>query len=193
MSIINADLVKALDGNAPQYKEEGKEEFGALEGKDGAANSRIVDGNVERVITEINFGGQINPQITDTKVYSSGNIDIREYKSIEIVVRHGVKADNGVAVTIDASPEMERMGLLRYYDWENEEWIFGMTNSGEIASSGHIILPDQHQSYTLLSTHPKFYWLKNIDVARIRLKFKALSAPTNQGNFAAWLVGEKNV
>lgn len=45
MADINASLLKALDGSAPQYKRAGQQAFDPVEGSDGALHTKILDQN----------------------------------------------------------------------------------------------------------------------------------------------------
>jgi len=192
LTLINANLVRALDGNAPQYKKEGVEEFEPLEGKGGAPNFRVVDGHVEKEIIPITFGGERELVINDEKSYRSDNINIRTFSDIDVFVRNNVNS-GGAAVDfygrVDLTSSVDNMA---FYDWNTEEWVRSFISDNSLTGP-YVEIPNGLGILSLL-THPNFYWLKKSKLDMIRLRVRALKNPSGSNNtFEAWLVGEKNV
>lgn len=153
------------------------------------------DGDVRKDIIKLKFNGDDKPLVTDTTRFVSDIVDIRRYKSIDIFVRNKAQAWN-IEVGISAQLDSESgLGLIQFYDWENEVWVHQFIGDGQ-TGSGAVLIPFHNNTFISLSSHPNFYWLKKTEIPFIRLSFTATQVreyPTQDDTVEAWLVGEKNV
>jgi len=129
----------------------------------------------------VTLGGKTNSQFQGTGTLTSDPIDVSKYKNLSILVEN----DSGSPIWITVILRVRGQDRnITFYDWNTESWV------EHTQKSGTTFLPSKKFFVYDLSTHPNFYWLKDLNANEIKVRAIAENAENATGIFRVWLGGD---
>ena len=129
----------------------------------------------------VTLGGKTNSQFQGTGTLTSDPIDVSKYKNLSILVEN----DSGSPIWITVILRVRGQDRnITFYDWNTESWV------EHTQKSGTTFLPSKNFFVYDLSTHPNFYWLKDLNANEIKVRAIAENAENATGIFRVWLGGD---
>ena len=127
------------------------------------------------------FGGTTSPTFSTVNPIVSGLIDVSKMEDLNVYVAN----TTGVKVWLNVIFETENGQYnSMFYDWNTDTWkqTYLKVNAIELASASGAIYN--------LGSHPDMYWLKDLHVKAIRLRFVPEAVSTT-GQLRVWLGGKE--
>ena len=127
------------------------------------------------------LGGSTNSQFQGTEVLTSNPIDVSKQKNLSILVEN----DSGSAIWVTVVLKVRGQDKnITFYDWNTESWV------EHSRKSGTTFLPSKKYFVYDLSTHPNFYWLKDLNADEIKVRAIAEDVENATGAFRVWVGGD---
>ena len=129
----------------------------------------------------VTLGGKTNSQFEGTDTLTSNPIDVSKQKNLSILVEN----DSGSPIWITVVLRVRGSDRnITFYDWNTESWV------EHSQKSGTTFLPSKKYFVYDLSTHPNFYWLKDLNADEIKVRAVAEDVEKATGIFKVWLGGD---
>ena len=129
----------------------------------------------------VSFGGTTSPTFTTTSSIVSGVLDVSKMEDINIYVENATDVKVWLNVIIETD---EGQYNHKYYDWNTDTWKRPFLKSSPLELGA-----DKGFLYNL-GTHPDMYWLKDLHVKGIRLRFVPEAISTT-GSLKVWIGGKE--
>lgn len=129
----------------------------------------------------MSFGGSTSPTFTTTSPIISGLIDVSKMEDLNVYVENATDVKVWFNVIIETD---EGQYNHKYYDWNTDTWKRPFLKSLAIELGA-----DKGFLYNM-GTHPDMYWLKDLHVKAIRLRFVPEAVSTT-GQLRVWLGGKE--
>ena len=129
----------------------------------------------------ITLGGKTNSQFQGTDTLTSNPIDVSKQKNLSILVENDSGSPIWVTVVLKVRGSDRN---ITFYDWNTESWV------EHSRKSGTTFLPSKKYFVYDLSTHPSFYWLKDLNADEIKVRAVAEDAENATGIFKVWVGGD---
>ena len=129
----------------------------------------------------VTLGGKTNSQFQGTDTLTSNPIDVSKQKNLSILVENDSGSPIWVTVVLRVRGSDRN---ITFYDWNTESWV------EHTQKSGTTFLPSKKYFVYDLSTHPNFYWLKDLNADEIKVRAVADNLENATGIFRVWLGGD---
>lgn len=127
------------------------------------------------------LGGKTNSQFQGTDTLTSNTIDVSKQKNLSILVENDTGSPIWITVVLRVRGSDRN---ITFYDWNTESWVVHSQKSGTT------FLPSKKYFVYDLSTHPNFYWLKDLNADEIKVRAVAEDVEKATGIFKVWLGGD---
>lgn len=150
MADVNASLVKALDGTAPQYKRRGAQAFDAVEGSDGALYTKLLGTDGE----EVDETNPLSVSLTQNsiEVVSESDMPLNSGESYTTVFKHAKGNRIQLAISTSSANVSDNLRvIIRHYNATTSGNVYSETLEYKQGMNGRLFEADLVGKYYQIS------------------------------------------
>lgn len=129
----------------------------------------------------VKFAGRTNAIFDGVSNRLSNTINVSQHKNLSVYVNN----TSGTAIWVTVIAVLSGKDYVPvFYDWNTDQWV------DHTQKSGTVYLESRNYMLYDLSTHPNFYWLKDLGADSIKIRVVPEELELATGNFRVWVGGD---